>query len=172
MQLTEFERLSLINQYQMLDLLSDDEYEKENYQKNINILSNGYEMHYGDLMYLAEDDAIMTERESSDVLEILQMFDAIDWAIHNGVDTSGIEDFRLKFAGFDGNHEQKQLGYLQFYCRKGSGNYERIVEDIRAEHFNSHAPLLGTYRSMVEEWKNSADRHHLTREDLQRITSV
>jgi uncharacterized protein YfbU (UPF0304 family) len=37
---------------------------------------------------------------------------------------------------------------------------------------NSHAPMMDTYRKKLAAWKESADRHEPTREDLERISKA
>lgn len=170
MKLTEYERLSLANQYRILSHLDKDEDMKAHYAKNVEILLDGYEYHYSDQDHIETGEHVTSESESIEVLDILSMYEAIERAVESGIDTTDIEHYKLEFPGFDGNTESKQLGYANFYCRPGSGRFERLAKGKPIP--NSHGPFLPLQKLRVAEWRKSADPNNLTQDDLIRITSV
>lgn len=168
MNLSITERMMLINQYEILSRLNPGEV--ENYQESITVLSNGYELHYDNLMpFLSIGEKVVTIEESREVVDILEMFRRIKWAYDALSDKPEIEEWRMSFSGFDGNEESKYLAYAEWYCRRGRGYFTDITEGI---NFDGPGPRLSFYRLMVKEWKKSADPHKLTAEDIVRITSV
>ncbi|SRR6266705_2746470 len=170
MKLTKTERWILINQYCILEKL--DPGEAKHYARCREILENGYEFHYGEItQHIYKDNDTMSTEASREVLDILEMFSVLKRSYDALEDKAGIEDYRIKFHGFDGNDllEVKYLGYASFFCNSDGGRYTELD---KGDDFNSHMPTLRTYRSMLNEWKNSKDIHKLSKEDIIRITSV
>jgi len=84
-------------------------------------------------------------------------------------DKSGIEEQRIRFPGFDGNNETKQMACTRYYCNLDVGKYQELD---RGDNFNSHRPMLDRYRQMLAEWKKSAKTYELTKDDTIRIASA
>ena len=109
---------------------------------------------------------MLSEEQCREVWDILDTFTALQRAYHHleGDDQSGINPDRIKFWGFDGNHEVGYLGCTKFL--RGQGKWEDLVP---VGGLNSHGQFLGLYRTMVLRWKQSANPYDLTREDILRI---
>lgn len=172
MKLSDFERLTLIAQYEILEFLEKDKEEKKRYQKYLEILHGGFEYHYKDLQFIPRGYDPTTEKESLEVLEILDMFRVIANTIESGVDASGIDESSLRFNGFDTSIDYKQLQYLQFYCALISEAYNDIVKDSDGEVLISESSRFWINRSMFKEWKKSKSPYNLKRKDLERISKV
>ncbi len=165
-ELTRVERWILSNQFRILEALYPDEAEELAYRRRA--LENGYELEYTWISEQIYDDRhVMTEEECKEVIEILDMFSFIKRTYDELADKSGIEEFRVRFAGFDGNYETRQLGYAHHFLERG----DRFKEIDRRADLNSHCPVLEPYRHMLAEWNKSKDKYHLTKDDLLRITA-
>ncbi len=166
MELSHTERWILSNQFRILQLLDKDN--AEYYAKAKEAVDSGYELEYGSLSQYLDSD-VTTEAECREVIEILSMFDALRYSHDNLFDKAGIEEWRIKFAGFDGNNEVKQMAYARYYCNLDGG---RFVHLERGDDFNSHCSVLGRYRSMLSEWKRSGSPHQLSKEEIMQIAEA
>jgi uncharacterized protein YfbU (UPF0304 family) len=160
MELTQTERMILANQYKILGALFPEEAKEYAYMRETVV--QGYEIGYSDLEPGLTEP--MSEGESREVLDILEMFSQLKYTYDNLEDKSGIKEYSVKFRGFDGNNEFRQLHYATHFCRDG----ERFRDlDI----VNSHAPLLGSFRRMLVEWEKTRPEP-MTKEDVIRITEA
>jgi uncharacterized protein YfbU (UPF0304 family) len=163
MQLSRTERLLLSNQYRILAKLYPDE--AEHFAKAGAIVEDGYELEYYQLdQHISEKP--LSEEQCREVYDILEMFWQIKHAYEGLADKTGIPEHMTEFFGFDGNYETRYLGYARFLFKD-----DRYPGLKKGDNYNSHAPLLPLMRKMVAEWKKSAVKHELTRDDLLRITS-
>src|SRR5258708_8853622 len=111
MHLDKKERLILSNQLKILEKLYPEE--ATYYALHRKALENGYSLNYE---WLVEHfSEAMTETECLEVLDILDMYRAITFSYAKIKDPAGIEDFWLKFRGFDGNNETSQYSYAQYF---------------------------------------------------------
>lgn len=168
MELTKKERLSLINQYRILEQL--DAKSADHYHRLITILKNGYELHYSDLdNFIAEP---MSEEQCREVLDVLSMFEALQDAYKKlkGKDKDGIDKNRIVFAGYDGNNESELMGYVAYLVEQDN----RFTHIVKRGKYNSHLPAAARYREMLERFRpiraqNELD--YLTREQIIEIIS-
>jgi uncharacterized protein len=171
------ERMILANQYQILAALTDKEHERESYEEKVEILQNGYELHFDDPNF---SDEVMTDAECKEILAILSMFEDLLFSFRKLEDKSGIKAADVVFSGFDGNYETKQMGYAQFFCERFDGG--RRFQDLRKAEgfgFNSHAARLPRYRAMLGEHKAVRDGNRtvgscdpLTNAEIQRVLTA
>lgn len=79
------------------------------------------------------------------------------------------QNYYFEFQGFDGNNETSLMAYTRYFIN----DLDRYAELRGQGHddFNSHSPMMRTYRKMLQEGK-SANKHNLTEADLTRILSV
>jgi uncharacterized protein len=141
MGLTRKERLLLWNQYSILEILKPD---AEHYQKLKTILERGYCLHYNDL-WPHIDEGDFPEEAAREVISILEMFEVIQDSLANA---EGFDDCMLHFAGFDANNELAQLEYLRFLVDR----QERFQHVVKLSDYNSHVPLLDSYREMLARY--------------------
>jgi uncharacterized protein YfbU (UPF0304 family) len=168
MPLSRVDRWVLSNQYRILEKLDPDE--ADYHREAREALDSGYELHYEWLaQHIYDGPHIMTEAECREVIDIMQMFRVLKDALARIADKTGIDDWAVTFAGFDGNSEAKQLGYARFYCQYDGG---RFTELERGDNFNSHIPSLGRYRRQTRAWKESRNENSLTEEDVRRIAAA
>lgn len=157
--MTEVERLSLVNQYQILQALhKDDKYEAEHYRNLKEIFQKGYEYLYPEAFdKLWKPQPIEVSEE---VLRILDLHRAMLWSLGEKPEPADIE--KVKFRGFDANNEGEHLGFARFYLASG----ERF-EELKA--INSHTPTLRRYRRMLAEWKHFGSEPRLSHAQIDSI---
>ena len=109
---------------------------------------------------------MLSEAECSEVIDILTMFRLLKHAYGELEDKSGINSSRLEYKGFDGN-EERQFGFASFLKSEG-----KFTELKGSDGDNSHCPMMGRYRLMLQQWKSSSDPYELTKDDLQRIAQA
>lgn len=168
MQLTRNERLVLFNQYRILEALDPDN--ADHYQRVRTVIGCGYEIEYNHLFAEVCDDQNVFSREKCiEVLDILDMHDALKTAYDALDNKGGVDARRIKFSGFDGNNECTHLGYARHVAAAENSRFAKLAGH---DSFNSHAPLLPLYRRMLKAWRASKDSQHLTKDDIIRVTSV
>ena len=108
-----------------------------------------------------------------EVFDILTMFcdlqDAHD-ALEGG---GGIERWYVEFSGFDGNNETAWLIACESLVDDQA--HPRFGALPRGDNFNSHCPVLDSYRRMLEVWKpmtSAAGGRPLTKEQIIAIVSA
>ena len=161
MDLSKKERLTWIHQLRILEALYPDE--ADYYAKQRTALENGYTLHYDWMLEHLSDG--LTEGECSEVLDILEMYRAITFALEKIDDDDDLKEHYLaKFAGFDGNNETELMGYTRYFIV----DLDRYSELRRGEYpyFNSHAPMLERYRAMIVRWESINRRFDLNRDQV------
>jgi uncharacterized protein len=164
MHLTRAERWILSNQLRILEVLCPDEAKGLSEQRVG--LERGYELHYEWLCtHIYNDDQAMTADECREIVDIFEMFSALKRSLETFGKKRGVEQRKLAFRGLDGNAEGREMAYAQYYYESDGGRFT----DLEIEHFNSHMPMLATYRAMLSAWKESMNKHSLTEDDVRRI---
>ncbi|EGQ7778932.1 TPA: YfbU family protein [Vibrio parahaemolyticus] len=164
MKLSKKERLSLVNQFLILEKLYPEE--ADYYAKHRQAIAEGFELHY-DWIYenlyegLSEEDCRM-------VLDILDMYRTIHFSSLKCSDTRVHEHYWLKFPGFDGNNESSFMAYCRYFIvdldRFNELRYGQEIPD-----FNSHAPTINKYSSMLYIWREMGKPHKLSAEQILKI---
>ena len=165
LKLSLLERLMLCNQYRILELLECNQSDTAASQE---LLREGYESQYHELIrgFDPRGVSVATSRE---VLDILEMHRMMHFAVGDLGKDSGVSGAEIKFRGFDGNNEFDQIGFVRYFLST-LGRYRELHHE---DHdYNSHCPMLPTYRSMLKAWNASGDRNKLNKADLQRIINA
>ncbi|MCH7305898.1 YfbU family protein [Acinetobacter sp. NIPH1876] len=145
MQLEKKDRLILINQYKILAKL--DTNDANYYKELIQILENGYEIFYSLLDQWIDDE--MPKEESRFVLDILDLYRAIEDLKRRTKDEELIQHSYSIFKGFDGNNESEHLGFTRFLIEIQGKFQEQKQYYYQNDHLNSHCPMLDKYRRML-----------------------
>lgn len=157
--ISHLERLKLVNQYRILqELHHEDDYLQAHYKRLEEIFERGY-VH----LYYEAFDQIRKELPldiSKETLEILSLHRAMLWSLGQTPNPKDLE--RVKFYGFDANHEGEYLGFATFFCSDGD-NYQEL------NIYNSHHPTLERYRRMLAEWQRLGKHHQLSKEQIDSI---
>lgn len=149
MNLQKKDRLLLINQYKILAAI--DKSEESHYLELIEILERGYSIFYSMVdQWISED---MTKDEGRLVLEILDLYRAIEDVKRATKDNRLLTHRYGVFPGFDGNNESEYLGFCRFLIEKQGKFQEQEQYFSKNDGMNSHMPMTEKYRRMLDEKK-------------------
>lgn len=167
MQLSKLERLMLSNQYKILEALYPDD--ADYYKQHRDAIESGYELHYSWIAeHIYDGTESMSIEECREVFAILELFSTLKRSFSALEDKNGIEEWRVKFMGFDGNNETKQMGYTRYLV----DDLRRYGDLNRGDDFNSHCPSIDRYRAMVDRWNSLGKPHSLSKEHILEIIGV
>lgn len=164
MQLTKKERLGFIYQLRILEALYPNQ--ADEYAKHRIALEEGYALQYSWMTEYLYDE--LSEDDCREVINILDMYRVITFGLTKLPENDEIRNHHLaKFPGFDGNNETHQMAYARYFII----DLDRFSELRQDEYpyFNSHCPMLDTYRRMLERWETLRDKFKLSREDIASI---
>jgi uncharacterized protein YfbU (UPF0304 family) len=97
---------------------------------------------------------------------VLEMFTALRHAWDASKDKAGIEEWQVRFGGFDPNRETAYHSYAR-YLIVDLRKFPDLLGDV--DHATK-APMLGRYQVMLAEWSRSKEKRKLAKADLVRIT--
>lgn len=167
MELTQKDRVILINQYQMLKHLDPDA--AEHYDEFIEILQKGYTPLYPQI-WLPLDESELSEDQCRFVLDVLNLYRIIEkYQDANPQDQDIREHTWGRFRGFDETNESKYLSFARFLLRKQRKFEEFARHAGNTDNFTSDGPTLSKYRNMVAAWKAQGKEGDLSREKILRI---
>ncbi len=149
MSISKKDRLFLINQYKILSELKEDE--ADHYNNMATILENGYERLY----YMIDEKVAdnMPSEAGQFVLDILTLYGNIE-CIKRSLKSKAIDGHYLSyFNGFDGNNETEYMEFAIFLIDTQEMFTEQKRYFSQNDHLNSHAPMIETYRRMLEKSK-------------------
>lgn len=148
MKLDKKERLALVNQFLILEKLYPEE--ADYYAKHRQAIAEGYELHYA-WIYEGLLDGL-SEEECKFVLDILELYRALDFASIKSQNKEFKEHYWLKFKGFDGNYESSYMAYCRYFI-VDLGRFDELRYNQELPDLNSHMPSVPKYSAMVELWK-------------------
>lgn len=150
MKLLKKDRLLLINQYRILAAL--DKSEESHYLELIEILERGYSIFYSLIDEWVSED--MPEEEGRFVLEVLDLYRAIDDVKRSSRDSRLVDHAYSIFPGFDGNNESEYLSFCRFLIEK-QGKFQEQKQYLQKNGgMNSHMPMIDKYRRMLAHRKS------------------
>lgn len=169
--LTKYQRLVLINQYDILASLAKDKYEKELYETKSEIVSNGYVRLYGDLTDFISEE--LPEEKSIYVKEVLDFYEDVHFSYSSLKDDEKDDSIGRKviFKGFDLNdpEQSKLYGYADFMLYKMERwQYIKKLIDSGEVELNSHGSETNEVElsKYIERYKaiksNRKDDHDFT----------
>jgi len=164
MELSKQERLILSHQYKILENLYPEE--AKIYAQHRKIVEDGYALNYEEICTHIYDE--LSDGECGEVLDILAMHRDL---YHSAQALTDEPKIAISFHGFDGNNETKQMAYTRFYIDELQ-MYTELTKIAQSPDYNSHYPILGRYRLMLDEWRDCKDKNNLSREDINRILDV
>ncbi|HAP8955145.1 TPA: YfbU family protein [Enterococcus faecium] len=149
----KFQRLSLVNQFELLAKFDDQN--RSYYERKIEILREGYEYHYDDEIWSDLSEPLPKE-DSRFVLDVLNMYRDINFSKSKlNLDENQItKSYYTHFLGFDYNDpkEIKLAFYAKFFIEK-LDRFPELVEDKEFEGFNSHQLMTNTYNKYLSNYK-------------------
>ena len=107
------------------------------------------------------------ERLVRETVNILDMYDFLElsFADLGQDDRVGIDDWRVRFPGFDGNNETDHMGIARFFIEE-LGRFDRF----KGRSLNSHHPTLDRARAMLRTFEPIRAATGM-RGDLPRLTA-
>lgn len=146
MNFTLKERLSLANQYAIMEKLSEDEDDAKHYAHLRTIVQDGLTLEYGDLSSGFEEEEL-TEQQCNEVIDILDMYRHITESYEALADKEGFTPADVRLPGFDGNDhlESRYAAYVELHLDQG--NWHELQD--RKGNLNSHRQMLEKYRLML-----------------------
>ncbi len=163
MEFTKTERAILINQLEILAILSPEI--ADDYREAGEILSKGFTVFYDDVLSYVDEELPLSECRL--VLDTLDMFWLLEQFYSRHPESDASSHTHAHFHGFDGNNETEMYSFARFLIEK-QGKFQEVrgAEEFR---FNSHMQKASKYGSMVETWKGLPDRYELTEEQVLEI---
>lgn len=152
MRLSPTERLILINQYEILNRLS----QGSPYDDYIKVLRSGFELEIEDRLFTGIDEVGFSRQACLEVMNILAMFDHLITSFEKLADKQDLRESDVKFRGFD-SHSDEEVGYWQ-YALHLVENQKRFL--TKASDLKGFFPMLSKYREAIELWVPARDRHH------------
>ena len=158
--LTPIERLTLLNQFRILNRLEPN----EGWAETVAVLEGGFSNEYGTLLdYLGTE---LPADEGDFVVAVLVMYEAMQYAVPAG---EGGERDPYVFPGFDGNNEGAYLAYYKHIIDvQKRWDYLRRGRDL-----NSHFPTLHLYRTMLIRFREmNVAIHEMTPEQAEELIQI
>ena len=166
MELSKVERLLLANQYLILSEL--DPSKADEYDKVREALENVYEAAYQDVLAWRMFDGLSTD-ECIFVQEVMDLYWTMQQSYKKLEDRAGVDEGRIVFFGFDGNHEAAYMKYARYLVQK-EGSFTDL--EVDSPDFNSHIDTLDRYRQRVDFWKSMGEKRELTSDDITAILEI
>ena len=148
--LENYQRLNLINQYEILlnlAILRDDKHNIEKYRQYIKILECGYVREY--YVFFENISEEFSKEESDLVWDILQIYSNIHYS-YKKLKSPKITLEQIRFDGFDGNNEIYYLDFCKFILLDLK-RFGELRENERND-FNSHGRRCERYKAMQQKW--------------------
>lgn len=164
MELSKKDRLIIANQLKILAKLYPSE--SNEYENQKKAIESGYSLNYSGIFDSIYDE--MSKEECQEVIDILNMYRAITFSFQKLKDEFDIDEYYLKFQGFDGNKETDQYSYVCYFVID-LNRFQELKYGLEYPDLNSHSPMLEKYRKMLEVWKKSYNKNQLTKEDIIKI---
>lgn len=164
MNLTKKERLSFIYQLRILEALYPSD--APAYARDRTALEEGYALHYSWMTNNLSKD--LSEKDCGEVLDILDMYRALTFSLKDLPKNDKLHTHHLaKFRGFDGNNEGQLMGYVR-YLMVDLDRFDELKQEGSLT-VNSHTPMLDTYRTMLERWKETGQSFDLSPDNIAHI---
>ncbi len=161
MKLSPFERMTLANQFRILQKIDPG---VDHYHQYAEILDSGYEGLYGRI-FEHQSDPPLPKEISDEVYDIFDMYRALDRAYQSGIEKP---DCRCaEFSGFDGNND-KHFGVASFIL-----NDLNLYSELQKRPMNSHSQAeLHRYRRMLTAWRGMGKPFPLEEEQVKAIVGA
>jgi uncharacterized protein YfbU (UPF0304 family) len=165
MELTDVERIILIRQCSILQVLEqEDGQDKDFWDRAIEVLENGYTELYD--KYLPHLEKPLPAGVYQFVADILNTYDAMDAFKANHPED---KDVASTFPGFSGNYESEYLALAIFFAK--TQRWDHLMKDPTL--LDSHAPMVPRYEKMISMWKSCGDQgQKLSREQVLALLNV
>ncbi|MGE8037952.1 YfbU family protein [Lysinibacillus sp. JNUCC-51] len=177
------DRLMIANQYEILSRLTNDDYEKRQYENLRDIFVSGYSKYYSLATEWFSEE--VNPVECKFVVEVLNLYRDLyfSWS-RNEEARKIIDEDEVLFKGFDLN-DDVEVKYFSFYkfLVEQLDQYSEIKEFMqegKIEDFNSHGfgPSMNTLKTMIQKHneiktsKGFRSSDDLTFEEIKEILNI
>lgn len=164
MEMTHAQRLILSNQYKMLIMLDPDN--AKHYRRCQTIIEGGFGLQ---MKELAQDFAELSEENCQTIIDIMEMYHALQVSWENLPSKADITDRRVIFLGFDAVTEARYLNYVRFLV-SSEGRYRHFVNG--SDNFNAQTPMWDKYLRMLSVWTFCPRQYHLCAVEINQIINA
>ncbi|CAG9423375.1 YfbU family protein [Providencia alcalifaciens] len=164
MEMTNAERLILSNQYKMMTMLDPDNAER--YRRLQTIIERGFGLQ---MRELDRDFGELSEQTCRTVIDVMEMYHALQVSYGNMEDKHGVDGRRVQFLGFDAATEARYLSYVRFMVNT-EGRYTHF--DSGTHGFNSQTPMWDKYLRMLKIWQACPRQYHLSAVEVSQILNA
>ncbi|KAA8997009.1 YfbU family protein [Affinibrenneria salicis] len=164
MEMTNAQRLILSNQYKMMTMLDPDNAER--YRRLQTIVERGYGLQMRELDH---EFGELSEEVCRDIINIMEMYHALQVSWDNLKDKPDIDQRRLVFLGFDAATEARYLGFVRFMVHI-EGRYTQF--DAGTHGFNAQTKMWEKYGRMLAAWQLCPRQYHLSAVEIAQIINA
>lgn len=164
MEMTNAQRLILSNQYKMMTMLDPENADR--YRRLQTIIERGFGLQ---MRELDRDFGELSESTCRTVIDIMEMYHALQVSYGNMSDAQGVDLRRVQFLGFDAATEARYLSYVRFMVNT-EGRYTHF--DSGTHGFNSQTPMWDKYVRMLGIWRACPRQYHLSAVEISQIINA
>jgi uncharacterized protein YfbU (UPF0304 family) len=139
----------------------------------LDALKSGYSKFYSLAEYSVSRDE-MKEDDMEFVMQVLEMYAQLQYSYRESSEKDPKIKEQVLFPGFDGNESNGHFGFLHFLVTHGKYSYVKPLDKGHA--INSHMPVTGIYRRMLDEYKtikrDSYEHRPLTLAEIKRVLAA
>ncbi len=168
MNLSKKDRYIIANQLKILEKLDPEE--ADFYSKSRKAIEYGFKLHYSWIAEFIDDDE-MNEEDSREVLDVLDMYRAMTFSLQRLKKENtnlSIKEEDVRFRGYDGNNETQQFSYVVYFI-SDLGRFEELKYESEYPDFNSHCPMIQTYKRMLAIWREYPNRYELDEDQIRKL---
>jgi len=164
MEMTHAQRLILSNQYKLMTMM--DPGNAERYQRLQTIVERGYGLQ---MRELDSEFGALKEATCRTILDIMEMFHALQVSWANLKDNQSIDERRVTFLGFDAVRESEFLNYVRFLVTTEKRYLHFTPGD---DNFNAQTPMWDKYIRMQTIWHACPRQYHLSANEITQIINA
>ena len=169
MDLSKQDRLMLINQFRILEILDKDRDKAEDHSRHATILKEGFAGEYYDVFSgIAEE---LSREECQEVADTLLMYWELQRAHESARETISADEVR--FPGYSGDSKDPEFrrSFYRKFFSLDSNNFSVLA---RSPDFKSSTSNVDVYRRMLTAWRDTdpINRLHLTPEQARAILNA
>ncbi|MBS0846817.1 YfbU family protein [Citrobacter sp. JGM124] len=164
MEMTHAQRLILSNQYKLMTMMDPENAER--YHRLQTIVERGYGLQ---MRELDSEFGALKEATCRAIIDIMEMFHALQVSRANLKDSSDIDERRVAFLGFDAGLESEILNYVRFLVTIEK-RYTHFSPG--ADNFNAQTPMWDKYIRMQAIWHACPRQYHLSANEIKQIINA
>lgn len=163
--LSKFERIALINQYEMLNALSPD----CKYEQHIEALKSGFTHFYTDIFEVLHEE--VSDEVQNFTTDVLNLYRAMHCFAQNSNDEELLAS--VVFEGFDRTTEFEYWNLADFFLCQLK-HFKEIRDNKGDDDFSTHGSSISGYERQLKIWKNlgKPNWQNITKDNILNILDV